>query len=165
MHQPTDTDDHQQRELLQQHLLNKSAPSSASGAERSAGLDGRRRELELSELCRVKITSVISRCAASSPSATHSEPQISGMFKQTSVRTTLHLAVVIDSGQCQRGPGELQGLEVEGGASGSLAFDGGLVSGSLTGGGGGGAVKNPHSMEGEAVEDLNTAVVECQSQT
>lgn len=51
---------------------------------------------------------------------------------QLSGRVCPHLAVVVDSSQCQRGPGELEGLEVKGGASGSLAFDGGLVSGPLT---------------------------------
>lgn len=69
--------------------------------------------------------------------------------------------MVVDSGQSQRGPGELQGLKVEGGASRSLALDGGLVSASLTRRG---AVKNPHGVEGETVEDLNAAVVERQSQ-
>lgn len=49
--------------------------------------------------------------------------------------TTRHLAMVVDSSQRQRGPRELQGLEVEGGASRSLAFNGRLVSRSLTGGG------------------------------
>lgn len=54
---------------------------------------------------------------------------------------------------------------MEGGASGSLAFDSRLVPGSLSGRGGRRAVKNTHSVEGQTVEDLDTAVVERQSQT
>ena len=69
--------------------------------------------------------------------------------------------MVVDSSQSQRGPGELEGFEVEGGACSSLAFDGSLVSGPLTGGG---AVENPHGVEGQAVENLNAAIMKRQSQ-
>lgn len=74
-----------------------------------------------------------------------------------------YLAVAVDPSQSQGSPGELQGLEVEGGARGALAFDGGLVSRPLRRGGG--AVENAHGVEGQAVQDLNAAVMKGQSQT
>lgn len=72
---------------------------------------------------------------------------------------TTHLAVVVDSGQRQRGPGELQGLKVEAGTGGSLAFDGGLIPRSLARRGRR-AIKNTHGVEGETVENLNAAIME-----
>lgn len=71
--------------------------------------------------------------------------------------------MVVHSGESQGGPGELQGLEVEGGAGGPRALDAGLVSRPLRGGGG--AVENPHGVKGEAVQDLNAAVMKGQSET
>ena len=69
--------------------------------------------------------------------------------------------MVVDPGQSQRGPGELQGLEVDRGASGSLAFYGRLVPGSRPAGG---TVENAHRVEREAVQDLDAAVMEGQSE-
>lgn len=67
--------------------------------------------------------------------------------------------MVVHSGQGQRGPGELQGLEVDGWAAGALTLDGRLITGAL-GGARGGSVEHAHGVKGQPVEDLDTAVVE-----
>lgn len=51
---------------------------------------------------------------------------------------------------------------MEGGTCGPLPFDSRLVSRPL---GGGGAIEDCHGVEGEAMEDLDAAVVKGQSQT
>lgn len=51
---------------------------------------------------------------------------------------------------------------MDGGAGGSLAFDGRLISRALCRGG---AVEHAHGVEGEAVQDLDAAIMKRQSQT
>ena len=71
--------------------------------------------------------------------------------------------MVVHPNQGQGRPGELQGLEVDGWTSCALPLDGGFLARTL-GRTGGGTVVHAHGVEREAVQNLNTAVMESQSQ-
>lgn len=69
-------------------------------------------------------------------------------------------AVVVNAHEGQGGPGELHGLEVDGGACGPGTLESRLIYGAW----GGGAVEDGHGLQREPVHDVDTAVVEGQGQ-
>lgn len=85
-------------------------------------------------------------------------------LKQTKGGDEPYLAVVVDPDQRQRGPGELQGFEVGGGPRAALPLDGRLLTHTLRGPTGGWAVEDTHRVQGDAVQDLDAAVVKGQRQ-
>lgn len=68
--------------------------------------------------------------------------------------------MTIDASQGQRCPGELHGFEVNQGTSSSLPFDGLLVHWAL----GGRAVEDGHRLQGQAMNNVDAAIVKSQSQ-
>lgn len=74
-----------------------------------------------------------------------------------------YLAMIVHAHQCQRCPGELKGFEVQCGATSPLAFNGRFFSNTL--GGTRGTVEHPHGVQGKAMENLDTAIMERQCKT
>ena len=72
-----------------------------------------------------------------------------------------YLPMTINASQGQRCPGELHGLEVNQGPSSSLPFDSLLVHWAL----GGRAIEDGHHLQGQAMNNVNAAIVKSQSQT
>lgn len=68
--------------------------------------------------------------------------------------------MTVDAGQSQGRPGELHGLEVDQRTRRSLPFEALLVHGAL----GGRAVEHGHHLQGQAMDNVDAAVVERQSQ-
>lgn len=72
-----------------------------------------------------------------------------------------YLPMTINASQGQRCPGELHGFEVNQGSSSSLPFDSLLVHWAL----GGRAIKDGHHLQGQAMNNVNAAIMKSQSQT
>lgn len=72
-----------------------------------------------------------------------------------------YLPVVVNTHEGQGGPGQLHGLEVDGGARGPRALDSWLIHGAW----GGGAVEDGHGLQRQPVHDVDATVMEGQGQT
>lgn len=74
-----------------------------------------------------------------------------------------YLAMIVHAHQSQRCPGELKGFEVQHRAASPLAFNGGFFSNTL--GGTRGTAEHSHGVQGKAMENLDTAVMERKGKT